>query len=289
MSAKTLMVPDACAQCGAKLRYKPPALRGPYCSRTCAGLAKRTLPTIKTCLVCEKQWTPATRFQASRGKTCSPECNGALISRQKKLRGPKHPSELPGMMETTCPQCAKVTFKPRSWVKQNVAAYCSRSCRAKAQTHLRQHSGNGKGKKRPGTGLKGAANPAWKNGVTYRKRRGNYVSVRYVRCPPDLIFMARRDGYVMEHRLVMARWIGRPLSRTECVHHIDHKPLNNSRSNLELWPTNQSHKAAEHGNCVIGAANRLFLTDSEQPSNLPLNLYALLESQYQNAQLPLTF
>ena len=72
--------------------------------------------------------------------------------------------------------------------------------------------------------------------------------------------MARTDGYVMEHRLVMARWVKRPLTRIECVHHLDHKPLNNPRSNLELWPDNKSHKSAEHGIIVEGAANRLFLT-----------------------------
>jgi hypothetical protein len=69
------------------------------------------------------------------------------------------------------------------------------------------------------------------------------------------------NGYIMEHRLVMARMVGRPLLRTECVHHIDHNPRNNERSNLELWPSNQTHKLAEHGRDVSGAANRLFLTD----------------------------
>ena len=63
----------------------------------------------------------------------------------------------------------------------------------------------------------------------------------------------------MEHRLVMARWVGRPLTRTECVHHVDHNPLNNDRPNLELWPDNRSHKMAEHGLCAEGAANHVFL------------------------------
>ncbi len=98
-------------------------------------------------------------------------------------------------------------------------------------------------------------------GATYRKRHGNYVSVRYVRCPAEFASMARTDGYVMEHRLVMAIWVKRPLLRVECVHHLDHKPLNNPRTNLELWPDNRSHKLAEHGKIADGAANRLFLTD----------------------------
>jgi hypothetical protein len=74
--------------------------------------------------------------------------------------------------------------------------------------------------------------------------------------------MSRKDGYVMEHRLIMARWIGRALLRIECVHHRDHDPLNNTRTNLELWPDNRSHKLAEHGRFVIGAANLVFQTAS---------------------------
>jgi len=65
----------------------------------------------------------------------------------------------------------------------------------------------------------------------------------------------------MEHRLVMARRLGRPLLRVECVHHLDHAPLNNDPANLELWPDNRSHKSGEHGRIVSGAANRLSLTD----------------------------
>jgi hypothetical protein len=68
--------------------------------------------------------------------------------------------------------------------------------------------------------------------------------------------MARGDGYVMEHRLVVARLAGRCLTRTEVVHHLDHNPLNNDPANLELWPDNRTHKLAEHGRPVDGAACR---------------------------------
>jgi hypothetical protein len=110
--------------------------------------------------------------------------------------------------------------------------------------------------------MTGKLNPAWKGGATYKRAKGNYLGARSVRCPADLLIMRMANGYIMEHRLVMARWIGRPLSRTECVHHLDHDPLNNARSNLELWPSNQAHKLAEHGRDVPGATNRLFLKDS---------------------------
>lgn len=91
-----------------------------------------------------------------------------------------------------------------------------------------------------------------------RNRKGNYVQVRYVRAPAWAKPMARKDGYIMEHRLVMAQWCGMLLTRAETVHHIDHLPTNNPRSNLELWPDNRSHKLAEHGRFVEGAANRYY-------------------------------
>jgi len=53
---------------------------------------------------------------------------------------------------------------------------------------------------------------------------------------PDDLLSQMRDfqGYVKEHRLVMARKMGRALRRTESVHHIDGDPNNNAPSNLEL-------------------------------------------------------
>ena len=105
--------------------------------------------------------------------------------------------------------------------------------------------------------MSGPNNPAWRGGVTVMRRHGSYAGVRYVRCPDALRAMSRGDGYVMEHRLVIALAIGRPLSRTEVVHHIDHNPRNNDLANLELWPNNRLHKLAEHGRFTEGAANAI--------------------------------
>jgi hypothetical protein len=132
----------------------------------------------------------------------------------------------------------------------NAGKFCSRACRNKAHPLLDGRNF--------GPPKMGAENPAWQGGVTYRHRHGNYVQVRYVRAPKWVLPMARKDGYVMEHRLVMAQMLGRLLTRAECVHHLDHNPLNNDPKNLELWPTNQAHKLGEYGRFAEGAANRVF-------------------------------
>lgn len=60
--------------------------------------------------------------------------------------------------------------------------------------------------------------------------------------------MARKDGYIMEHRLIVARALGRYLKQSEVVHHRNHDPQDNSMSNLELFASNQDHKLYEaHG------------------------------------------
>lgn len=128
--------------------------------------------------------------------------------------------------------------------------YCSRACRNKA--HPLPNGNNFPPPKF------GAENPAWKGGVTIFKKKGNYKNVRYLRAPEWALPMARKDGYLMEHRLVMAEWCGYLLTRMEVVHHVDHNPLHNDRQNLDLWPDNSSHKLWEHGRFVDGVHCRWF-------------------------------
>lgn len=66
---------------------------------------------------------------------------------------------------------------------------------------------------------------------------GGHIKIRAdgyicVYCPDHP--MATKDGYVMEHILIMEKAIGRYITRDEVVHHKNHKRDDNRLENLEL-------------------------------------------------------
>lgn len=90
--------------------------------------------------------------------------------------------------------------------------------------------------------LRGPESPGWKGG---RVRLGRYVGV-WVSHESAFRVMANRDGYVLEHRLMMAMNLGRLLNRWETVHHINGIRDDNRLENLQL-------RSGKHGS---GAAFR---------------------------------
>ena len=66
-----------------------------------------------------------------------------------------------------------------------------------------------------------------------------------VKCPPEYASMSYINGQINEHRLVMAKKLGRPLRDGERPHHIDGNKGNNDPSNLELMESNSVHMLHE--------------------------------------------
>lgn len=73
----------------------------------------------------------------------------------------------------------------------------------------------------------GAASVLWKGGrvVNYH----GYVLVKVGRNHP----WADKQGYILEHRLIVGQVLGRKLEPHEPVHHKDHNKTNNALENLE--------------------------------------------------------
>lgn len=111
--------------------------------------------------------------------------------------------------EKECPVCM-TRFLSR-WARQKC---CSRTCARKLDAKTRGPS-------------------HWKGGVV--KHAAGYLK-ELARGHP----FADKNGYVMQHRLVMERHLGRILDPKERVHHKNGIRDDNRLENLELW--NVGHK-----------------------------------------------
>lgn len=81
------------------------------------------------------------------------------------------------------------------------------------------------------------AHSRWKGG---RRKEDGYVTLR-LRADDPYRSMARKRGLIREHRLVMAKHLGRLLSPWEVVHHKNGIRDDNRIENLELLPTQLEH------------------------------------------------
>ena len=159
-------------------------------------------------------------------------------------------------VQVTCQQCqASITVPPS---KAGRRKFCSHGCRARwmsenltgeraprwGKPHTPETQARISATKRanPRTGENA---PNW-NGGRYLSR--GYVYVNLSTLPPHeremFASMSTRNGgrYIPEHRLVVARQLGRALTSEETVHHINGAKGDNRPENLDHHESNSSHR-----------------------------------------------
>jgi hypothetical protein len=119
-----------------------------------------------------------------------------------------------------CPECGRQRWVQLTKLRQRGPKLCKKcSNRAKADA------------------LRGSQALNWKGG-RYSCPRTGYVFIWLA--PEDPLYcMATTNSYAREHRVVMARHLGRPLEATEHVHHKNGKKDDNRLDNLDLLSPSQ--------------------------------------------------
>jgi len=157
------------------------------------------------------------------------------------------------MVKSKCPVCKKQFSAYPSWHQ----TYCSRACMHVAQRGAGHPRWKGETRDCPVCGMtfkpgeksqrfcsikcvglahRGPNHGNWKGGRV--PLRAGYIRIRMPEHPANVC------GYVVEHRLVMERHIGRLLEPTEEVHHRDGNRSNNDISNLVLLKSTGDHRRA---------------------------------------------
>lgn len=85
----------------------------------------------------------------------------------------------------------------------------------------------------------GAKNLNWKG--------GSYINEGYIYILKPNHPFAKKNGYVAEHRLVLEKYLGRYLKKTESPHHKNRIRHDNIIGNLMLFKNKSAHVKFEHG------------------------------------------
>lgn len=210
MPGKVMRVDWRCPVCGKRVWLRPPeAATRKACSRACGYEA------MKATIAAHPDW----------GK--------GQVGKKKAPKAERVP--------TTCPSCSR-EFVPKSGVQR----YCSHECALQNAQAKRRQSKPPAPRPCESCGTKfvprgGHAGRFCSKQCFYQARGAAWKGGRYTSTDGYVLVWVGKDhpgalsnGYMPEHRHVMAESLERPLLRTESVHHINGDRADNRLENLQL-------------------------------------------------------
>lgn len=186
-------------------------------------MSKRSTDT-NNCTLCKKSYLVGGRYGKPRAslfcsllcsnkarahirELCIGDCGESVKANRKYCSREcwkKNIDRTQNLAEFICSKCATKFYRYPSQRARSEKVYCSGECRAAGRVYTR-----------------GEDHPQWKGGGRWVQQEG-YIVVE------------RHSVRQMEHRLVMAQHLGRPLERHETIHHINGDRTDNSIGNLQL-------------------------------------------------------
>lgn len=214
--------PKVCPDCGeahttSYVRCRRCHLRSR--GHACPGCGVRIGSRSEKCRAC---WLADQRGDGTCVECGASRTSGRLCNRCRYLARGSHP----------CADCGKMI---------GAAAELCLSCVKKGERHPGWRGGqnrpcvdcgvlvNKRSERCRSCANKGEHHPAWKGGRTVDK--DGYVMV-WIPDDDPMAVMRNDGGYVREHRLVVARSLGRPLTLDEEVHHVNGVKSDNRIGNL---------------------------------------------------------
>lgn len=132
----------------------------------------------------------------------------------------KGKKKISSKVEIKCATCGKPILVYPCRLRTGHNKYCSKECRSKGWSSIRKTR-------------VGPKAPLWKGGRILNNH-GYWEIQRTGLSPEDNALVPGKRAAILEHRLLVARYLGRPLKPYEIIHHINGNPSDNRLENLEL-------------------------------------------------------